>query len=273
MTGQEYALLCRQIRQMTGIDLSAYKSQQMQRRLDAYLKRSGMNSWAEYLHQLAHNPKELRAFRDYLTINVSSFFRDPEKFWQLGDELLPRLIRFGSELTMWSAGCSYGAEAYSLAMVAETCGIRRYHVWGTDIDLGALERAQAGGPYTAEDVKTVPPDLLKKYLEPRAEGWYVRPLLRQRVTFSEHNLLEDKVGRAFDLVVCRNVIIYFSDDAKQRALSRLVEALRPGGILFIGGTEVIPIPFARQLGLQTVGISFYRKRENWAEVCHERPIR
>ncbi|MCS7220755.1 MAG: protein-glutamate O-methyltransferase CheR [Anaerolineae bacterium] len=261
MTGQEYAFLCRQIREITGIDLSAYKSQQMQRRLDAYLKRSGARGWAEYLRRLTQDPKELRAFRDYLTINVSSFFRDPEKFRRLGDELLPQLMHFGSELTMWSAGCSYGAEAYSLAMVAEMREIRRYHVWGTDIDLSALERAQAGGPYTAEDVKNVPSDLRKKYLELRAEGWYVRPSLRQRVTFSEHNLLEDEIGQSFDLVVCRNVIIYFSDAAKQRALSHLVRALRPGGILFVGGTEMIPFPLARQLGLQAVGISFYRKEE------------
>ena len=261
MTGQEYAFLYHQLRRITGIDLSAYKSQQMQRRLDAYLKRSGAKNWAEYLHRLERNPQELRAFRDYLTINVSSFFRDPERFWQLGDELLPRLVRLGTELTIWSAGCSYGAEAYSLAMLAEMHGIRRYRVWGTDVDLGALDKAQAGGPYTAEDVKNVPQELLQKYLELRADGWYVRPSLRQRVTFGEHNLLENEIERSFDLVVCRNVMIYFSDEAKQRALNHLVKALRPGGILFIGGTEVIPIPLARQLGLQTVGISLYRKEE------------
>jgi len=259
MTGQEYVLICRKVKRVTGIDLSCYKSQQMQRRLEAYLRRSGAKSWIEYLRRLDQDADELKAFRDYLTINVSSFFRDPEKFQQLGERILPTLVRPGAELTMWSAGCSHGAEAYTLAMLADAHGIRRYRVWATDIDRGVLSKATAGGPYSEDDVRSVPPALLSRHFERRDSGLYIKPTVRSRVIFYEHNLLEDDVDRQFDLVVCRNVIIYFSDEAKRKALINLAKALRPGGVLFLGGTEVIPPALAHMLGLQSVGISFYGK--------------
>ena len=233
----------------------------MQRRLEAYLKRNGTGSWVEYFRLLERDPQELKAFRDYLTINVSSFFRDPDKFRQLGDRILPGLVREG-KLTMWSAGCSYGAEAYTLAILADMRGVRYYRIWATDVDRGALAHARAGGPYTDDDVRNVPREALRRHFERRSDGLYVRQSLRRHITFEEHNLLEDPVRRQFDLVLCRNVIIYFSEEAKRQVLSLLVSALRPGGVLFLGGTEMIPPALARMLGVQSVGISFYQKIED-----------
>ncbi|NOZ28597.1 MAG: protein-glutamate O-methyltransferase CheR [Chloroflexi bacterium] len=259
MIEQDYRLVYRKIKRLTGIDLSYYKGRQVQRRLEAYLRRSGAANWREYLHRLEQDPQEVKALRDYLTINVSCFFRDPHKFQYLREKILPELVRPGGKLHMWSAGCSYGAEAYTLAILGDLTRARWFQVWATDVDRGALTRARAGGPYTDEDVKYVAPDLLKRYFDRRDDGFYVKRTLRRHVVFEEHNLLEDQVTREFDLVLCRNVIIYFSDEAKRKVLTRLVGALRPDGVLFIGGTEVISTALARELGLQSAGISFYRK--------------
>ncbi|MCD6290416.1 MAG: protein-glutamate O-methyltransferase CheR [Anaerolineae bacterium] len=259
MSDRQYQWVYRKIKETTGIDLSAYKSQQAHRRLDFYLRRSGAKSWAEYFRRVEQNPQELQALRNYLTINVSCFFRDPHKFRQLQERILPRLVQSNGRLDMWSAGCSYGAEAYTLAIIADMMGIRYYRVWATDIDQGALARARAGGPYTREDVKNIAPPLVTKYFDRREDGLYVKPMLRRHVAFEEFNLLEDEARSQFDLVVCRNVIIYFSDEAKRKVLITLTRALRPGGVLFLGGTEVIPSALARALGLRPLEISFYGK--------------
>lgn len=259
MTEQEYALICRHVKRAIGIDLTAYKSQQMQRRLDAYLRRSGAKDWPDYLRRLDRDGQEQASLRNYLTINVSSFFRDAEKWQQLSERILPGLTRPGATLTMWSAGCSIGAEPYTLAILAELRGMRRYEVWATDIDRGVLAIARAGGPYTDEDLKNAPEGVVRRFFDRRPDGLYVKPALRDRVSFAEFNLLEDRADRLFDLIVCRNVIIYFTDLAKQKVLMSLAQSLRPGGVLFIGGTEVIPATLARALDLQAVGISFYSR--------------
>ncbi|GAB4558656.1 MAG: protein-glutamate O-methyltransferase CheR [Anaerolineae bacterium] len=260
MTDQEFIYVNQQIRRTLGIDLSYYKGQQMRRRLDAYLRRSGAPSWADYFRRLSRDTEEQRRLRDYLTINVSSFFRDPEKFQELEQKIFPLIVRRGEPFRMWSAGCSHGAEAYSLAMLAESNSIRPYEVWATDIDRSILIKARTGGPYSGDDVKTVPPLFMRRYFELHQGQYYVKEALRRHVVFEEHNLLEAvSVQAPFDLVVCRNVIIYFSEEAKQRVLRHLVAAMRPGGVLFLGGTEVIAPAVARSLGLRSVGISFYQK--------------
>jgi chemotaxis protein methyltransferase CheR len=202
---------------------------------------------------------ELYKFKDYLTINVSSFFRDVEKFECLQKSILPGLMHGRPRLRAWSAGCSHGHEPYSLAMMlAETTGLYRQHnILATDIDRSALERSQAGGPYSAEEVEKVPPALLERYFRTRDDGYYVIESLRRKVSFCYHNLLADPFESGFDLIVCRNVVIYFTAEVKNRLYRRFYDALRPGGVLFVGSTEVVS--GAADLGFATAGISFYRR--------------
>lgn len=259
MEGTQFSFVKRKVLNLTGVDLNSYKRPQMERRLKAYLARSGHPTWSQFFRAMRDDPVGLDEFKDYLTINVSSFFRDPDKYKYLETSILPDLLRGRTRLRVWSAGCSRGHEPYSLAiMLAEATDLRRrHHILATDINRSALEWAKAGGPYTDDDVKHVPPALLGRYFNAETDGYYVIKELRRRVTFRNHNLLSDPFGSRFDLIVCRNVVIYFTAEVKERLYRRLTEALRPGGVLFVGGTEVVSK--ASNLGLESVGISFYRR--------------
>jgi chemotaxis protein methyltransferase CheR len=266
MEEYEYSFVKHKVRKLTGVDLNCYKSQQVQRRLNVYLLRSGYANWARFFREIQDDPEEQSKLKDYLTINVSAFFRDPEKFAYLREDILPQLLRNHPRLRVWSAGCSLGHEPYSLAIaLAEATGLYcRHPILATDIDHSALKRAQAGGPYSAEELVNVPPDLLERYF--RADGshdgqYYVIDALRRKVTFRHHDLLADPFETNFDLIVCRNVVIYFTKEAKRKVHQRFHDALRPGGVLFVGGTEVVSQ--AQSIGLELSGISFYaRARAN-----------
>jgi chemotaxis protein methyltransferase CheR len=268
----EYSLVKREILSLTGVDLNAYKTQQMQRRLNAYLQRSNHSSWSDFFKSTRNNASEISKLKDYLTINVTSFFRDREKFGYLQKTILPELLRRRSQLRVWSAGCSRGHEPYSLAIIlAEIAGYyRRHEILATDIDRATLEWAKAGGPYSSDEVANLPESLLRRYFRLGEGSYYVTEDLRRRVTFCEHNLLSGAFPasgnrhsasganeRGFDLIVCRNVVIYFTAEVKDRLYQFFYDALRPGGILFVGGTEIVSK--ASTIGFETAGISFYRR--------------
>jgi chemotaxis protein methyltransferase CheR len=261
MEAYEYAFIQHKMLKLTGVDLSYYKSPQMQRRLTAYLLRSGHADWPGFFRAIQNDPVALGKLRDYLTINVSSFFRDPENFEYLRESILPGLLRSRPRLHVWSAGCSHGHEPYSLAiMLAEVTNYYCWHqVLATDIDHSALERARAGGPYSASEIANVPPPLLGRYFKVCDDGCYVIEDLRRRVAFRCHDLLAEPFESGFDLIVCRNVVIYFTAEVKERLYRSFHDALRPGGVLFIGGAEVLP--WASRIGLETAGVSFYRRND------------
>jgi chemotaxis protein methyltransferase CheR len=265
MNPETYALVKRSVRTLLDIDLTPYKDEQMKRRLDSWLVRAGAPSWNVYASRLRDDQTELSRFRDYLTINVSAFFRDPERWRYLRDVILAELRAeraaggMAAPLRVWSAGCSIGPEPYSLAMLFdEMIPSPRHAILATDLDRGALAKARARGPYTADDVHNLTPAQRQRYLEPGGPPYTLRPSLSRHIEFREHNMLEDPFERGFDLIVCRNVVIYFTQDAKTVLYQRFQQALRPGGILFVGGTEVIPRP--NEVGLESHGISFYRRR-------------
>lgn len=261
MEAHEYNFVKHKVQKLIGVDLNGYKSAQVQRRLRTYLIRSGHTNWPSFFRAIQHDPAKLGELRDYLTINVSAFFRDPEKFEQLQTSVLPELLRSRPRLRVWSAGCSHGHEPYSLAiMLCEATGLySRHPILATDIDRSALERAQAGGPYSTDELANVIPALLERYFRARDDGYYVIESLRRRITFHYHDLLKDPFESGFDLIVCRNVVIYFTAEVKARLYQCLYDALRPGGVLFVGGTEVISK--ASDIGLDPLGISFYRRND------------
>ncbi|HIQ04178.1 MAG TPA: chemotaxis protein CheR, partial [Anaerolineae bacterium] len=192
MNDREYAYVRRKVQALFDIDLSQYKEEQMRRRLHGYLQRTGAKTWAEYMRRLESDVAEQARFQSYLTINVSSFFRDADRFQQLSEQILPELLRRSSRLAVWSAGCSHGGEPYTLAiLLKELAPHRQHHIWATDIDRNALRLACAGGPYPHEAVKEVPPALLLRYFVHESTGYHVVPSLRRLVSFKRHNLLED----------------------------------------------------------------------------------
>jgi chemotaxis protein methyltransferase CheR len=163
----------------------------------------------------------------------------------------------GRGLSVWSAGCSYGAEPYSLRMVLDDMGWRTgVSILATDIDQGVLARAQAGC-FAAEDLRNVPAAWRERYFTPEGEGFQVRPTLKQGVTFRRHDLLRDTYPQQVDLILCRNVVIYFTEEAKARLFETMCQALRPGGFLFIGSTE--RIADAARLGLVSREAFIYQR--------------
>jgi chemotaxis protein methyltransferase CheR len=252
----------KQAYRITGLDLTSYKAPQMQRRLLALLARIHVNSFVEYTRLLERDAARRQEFRDYVTINVSEFFRDGERFGELERRVLPELLAAAGNrgLNVWSAGCSIGAEPYSLAMLLRELGPGRHHqVLGTDIDQTILARAREGAGYAAADVRNVGADRLERWFSKEPDGRYRVGLApRALVTFRQHDLLADAYPSGpFDLIACRNVVIYFTDAAKEQSYAQFVRALRPGGVLFVGGTEAILKP--NSLDLQALGPGFYRK--------------
>ena len=255
----EYSYIQRKLRELIGIDLSYYKNAQMERRLAAYLARSNQSSWPRFFRTIEHNPAEIARLEEYLTINVSSFFRDFERYQHLWTVILPALLHDRPNLRAWSAGCSRGHEPYSLAMLlAETSGPYRQHqILGTDIDRSVLEAATAGGPYPPNEVAAMPEDVRNQYLRAEHGHYWVTGQIRRKVIFSRHDLLADPFQSALDLIICRNVVIYFTPEVKDRLYRSFRDALRPGGVLFVGGTEIVH--GAADIGLQLIGPSFYRR--------------
>ncbi len=252
-----YAFFQKRVLRLTGIDLSAYKSQQMRRRLGSLLARNKAPNLFEYA-KLLDQPQRLQEFLDFFTINVSEFFRIPEKFQHLATHILPPMLAKGREVKVWSAGCSNGAEPYSLAMVLnELAPLGRWTILATDVDRTTLARAQRGEKYALADVRNVGDRRLAKYFEQDESGFRVKESVKRRIRFKVHDLLKDPFESGFNLILCRHVVIYFTEEAKDILYRRFADAMADEGVLFVGGTEIIPR--AREVGFETMGVSFYRK--------------
>lgn len=253
----------RELKQHTGLDLEQYKFDQTYRRIWTMAERAGFHKFTDYLRHLRQDETRMRAFIDRLAINVSEMFRNPEQFELLQREILPQLLKRKSSLRVWSAGCSYGAEAYSIAILLhELAPYGSHQVLGTDIDTDVLERASRG-VFTPNDVRHVPPHYLQRYLRAIQEDgrtmYEADPALKRYLRFQKHNLLSDPYPQGFDLIACRNVIIYFSDEAKERIFREFYRALNPGGYLFLGNTE--RIFNYQQIGYENPFAFYYRKPE------------
>lgn len=259
MDAWEYSYIQREVLELTGVDLRHYKPEQVQRRLAAYLLRSGHATWRSLFQAIRTAPRGGAELKSYLTINVSAFFRDSEPYAYLRAQIVPQLLRRRPMLRVWSAGCACGQEAYSLAMIlaAQCPPGQGYRILATDLDQAALQIARAGGPYAPNDVASIPPQVAH-YLEARAGGYWAGEALRRHINFQQQNLLSDPVAGPFDLIVCRNVTIYLTRAAQAQLYRRFHACLRPGGILFVGATEVIARP--AQIGFEPIAVSFYRKQ-------------
>ena len=259
-----YAAFQRTVLRLTGVDLTSYRQGQMRRRLESLVQKAGSNGFGEYAKLLERNPARLQEFRDYFTINVTEFFRDVDRFRHLETRILPELLKSDgpakrSGLRVWSAACSIGAEPYSVAiLLKELAPTLAHKIVATDVDMTVLGRARRGDGYLKADVKSVAAARLAKAFTTDEKGTYaIKPEYRSLVEFRQHNLLTQPPSGGFDLILCRNVVIYFTDEAKAQLYKNLVGALRRGGVLFVGGTEMVA--GASGLGLTAAAPSFYRK--------------
>lgn len=232
----------------------------MSRRLQSFVHRHQLKDYTVLIRRLEEDPGFLNEFRDFLTINVSEFYRNPEKFRELEERVLPELLAGNRSLHIWSAGCSHGAEIYSVAMILDRLDPgRRHHLLATDVDHAILQRARAA-TYMPAEVRSVPPDMRQRYFRAagdEGENLKLDERIARQVEFRFGNLLQDPMPQGMDLILCRNVVIYFTEEAKAKLYQGFHQALRPGGVLFIGGTEAI---FNyRDLGLRPMSPCFYHK--------------
>jgi chemotaxis protein methyltransferase CheR len=254
----DFAALCELVRTLCSVDLSQYKRAQMERRVRTWTERRGTPDLTEYGKRLRSEPEELDAFLDRVTINVSHLWRHEEQFEALRSSILPELAPKG-HIRVWSAGSSYGAEALTIAAVSrETVPRVRVEILGTDLDKRMVARARTG-VFTPEDARTAPPAMLAKHFDKLPDGgWVAKPELQRMVRFDTGDLLRMPipVGR-FDVVFCRNTVIYFTEEVRDALHERLVRALAPGGYLVVGTSERVADP--RGLGLTSPFHFIYRK--------------
>jgi chemotaxis protein methyltransferase CheR len=253
----DYVAFCNGVRALADIDLLKYRRGQMERRVRSFAGRRGHEGLGPYLTALRGDARALDEFLDRVTINVSNLWRNPEQWELLRTEIVPELAATG-KLRAWSAGCSYGAEVYTLAAVCrDAAPTATTRILGTDIDRRAIARA-CRGEFTDDDVRDAPRAALGRFFERDARHWRPTAELRALVAFEVGDLLKLRPpAAAYDLVLCRNTVIYFTEDVRDALHARLAGALRPGGVLVVGATE--RVGDAERLGLESIAPFTYRK--------------
>ncbi len=224
---------------LTKIDLNCYKEKQMRRRINTLITKNKLKTYEEYVNLIKTNNEKFEEFVNFLTINVSEFYRNTDQWQLLDKEIFPKLVDGKRQIKIWSAACSTGDEPYSLAMaLSKHTSLSNLKIIATDIDKQVLAQAKVG-LYNTKSVAGVPDEMKKKYLVKVGSSYKVVDEVKKCVEFKEHNLLKDPYPSDCDMIVCRNVVIYFTDDAKDEIYKKFYKSLKKGGYLFIGSTEQI----------------------------------
>jgi chemotaxis protein methyltransferase CheR len=257
MEDLDYLTFIKKVKQSTSIDLSQYKEAQMKRRLTSLRDKKGYASFVAFFEAMIKDKPLFHEFLDRMTINVSEFWRNPNRWEVLEKRFIPELSRQNRRLKCFSAACSTGEEPYSLAMIlAEQQLLASSTIIAADIDDGALDKAKTG-LYIDRSIRDVPEHYLKNYFHQEHVTYKISEDLKKHITFTKKNLLIEPFETNFDLIICRNVMIYFTEEAKDLLYHKFSRALKPGGILFVGSTEQIFSPGRYQL--EVVDTFFYRK--------------
>jgi chemotaxis protein methyltransferase CheR len=254
----DYIKFIEQINRKTGINLSLYKEAQMKRRLTSLYEKKGFTTFDNFYKALDLDRDLLNEFLDRMTINVSEFYRNAKRWEVLQNKIFPKLLETNKTLKIWSAACSTGEEPYTIAMVlSKHIPLSRISILATDLDENAIQKAKLG-VYPERSLAEVPEDSKTKFFEQQESFYKVKDEVKKTVTFRKHNLLKDTYESDFDLIVCRNVMIYFTEEAKDQIYTNFGHSLKKGGILFVGSTEQIFNP--NRYGLESEDTFFYRKK-------------
>jgi chemotaxis methyl-accepting protein methylase len=235
-------------------DFRQYKESSLKRRVERRLRATKVESYNQYINVLSNDPSEYTRLIDNLTIQVTEFFRNPEAWQVLREQVIPEIIerKKNSELMnkglkpglrIWCAGCATGEEVYSTAILIDNLLDERetdfvVNVCGTDIDAGSLIKAEHL-VYKSVVTKTVPEDIFNKYFYYDDVGYKVVPSLRKMVSFRPHNLVLDDPLKEMDLIICRNVAIYFTRPLQEKVFMDFCNGLNDKGYLFLGKAETL----------------------------------
>ena len=254
----DYEYFKKAVYDLTKIDLNAYKEKQMKRRIDTLISKNKIVGYDKYVAALKTDSNKFDEFVNYLTINVSEFYRNPEQWKFMDQEVFPDLIkRFGKNLKIWSAACSTGDEPYSLVMaLSRHLPLNHIKIYATDLDKQVIATAKTG-LYSQKSIASVPDDLKKKFFTKVGPSYQISEEVKSRVEFKEHNLLKDTYPSDYHYIVCRNVVIYFTEEAKDEVFRKFFKSLKNGGYLFIGSTEQI-INY-KEMGFDRKNSFFYQR--------------
>ncbi len=235
----DYEGFKKEIYKLSDINLSYYKEKQMKRRIDSLIRKNGYEHYLDYVKVLKADTELYNEFINYLTINVSEFYRNPEQWEVLKDTVFPFLLKKSSKLKIWSCACSTGDEPYTLVMVLNHyLPLKDIKIIATDIDKEAIRKANAG-TYSEKSLEKLPKQYIDKYFTKEGSVYTIMDEVKRQVEFSRHNLLKDPYPQSCDMIVCRNVLIYFTEEAKVNIYTNFNRAMHKEGILFIGSTEQI----------------------------------
>ncbi|AKB20261.1 MULTISPECIES: protein-glutamate O-methyltransferase CheR [unclassified Methanosarcina] len=243
-----FELLKRVITESTGFNCEQYKEAHFRRRINIRVRATNSKSYEEYLKLLKKNSGEHEDLITALTINVSEFFRNPETFGVIEKEVIPFLIKSRSDslvksIRIWSAGCATGEEAYSLAILLHRVLGRdfdryRISITGTDIDNLSLENARKG-IYRENVLKNVDASIRKSYFVKKGETYQVSEQLKSMIRFKRHDMISESSTNRFDLIICRNAMIYFKKEIQEQLQLNFYHALNRGGFFVIGKAETL----------------------------------
>ncbi|HER43054.1 MAG TPA: protein-glutamate O-methyltransferase CheR [Candidatus Eisenbacteria bacterium] len=253
-----------------GIDLSKYRRSCLRRRIGLRMTSAGCLDLEGYLAHLQEHPAEMKRLLDAVTIHVTDFFRDRDVFDVLYNRVFPeiigeKLVDGESRIRVWSAGCSTGEETYSIAVLLLEL-LRKEHIvlspkiFGTDISEEACGFARRGG-YADRRACAIPGRLLKRYFDVDGSTCSVAPHVKRHVKFIVHDLFSKPPFSMLDLVVCRNVLIHFNQQARSAVLENFHSVMNPGGILLLGKSEAITGPELRMFELMDARNKIYQKVE------------
>ena len=240
-----------------GINLSAYKPEQLHRRINSLMSRIGVKSLDEYTKLIKSDESQKQRFLDFITINVTEFFRNPELFKELQEIVKEELAPQNNTLKIWSAACSIGCEPYTLGIILDKISRgKKHNILATDIDSTILKKAKEG-VYLPSEVKNVEIQDLNKYFTKQDDKFLINNDIKSLVNFKKHDLILGSYEKDFDLIVCRNVVIYFNNDVKNEIYKKFSSSLKKGGLLFVGATE--SIYNYKEFGFEKASTFIYRK--------------
>jgi chemotaxis protein methyltransferase CheR len=240
-----YKVLVKLIISRTGLDINHYRDNFIKRRLKLKLKEKNLNTYSEYANLVKKDQEEYDELMKFITINYTSFYRDTDVFNYFNDIILPEFFAKKKSMKILSAGCSSGEEPYTLAiLMKEHCDKKKIKPYGTihalDVDKTILAKAKKG-VYDIESLKALDPRLVQKYFTVVDEKYHVSPEIKRMVQFGVHDITKELNRKNFDVILCRNVFIYFTNEAKDQILDNFYNAIGTDGYLIIGKTEMMPM--------------------------------
>ena len=263
------------------IDLSLYRTNFLHRRIYYRIMKLNLSTYSQYIEVMKKDKAEIQKFVESFTIHVTEFFRDITPFIYLETTLIPKIIeeKKNSEeskntFTILSAPCSTGEEPYSIAIILDKLKKKKIipdsmniQFYASDLDQGVLNFAQQG-IYSKESLKKVPVEMIDKYFRTIDEKHYqIKPILKQYITWMNHDLLKPNPIKNIDLVVCRNFLIYISKDCQNVVIDNLVKSMNPGAYLMLGKTEGFPLISTKAFVPENIKEHIYRISSNLNKVA------